>query len=329
MLRKQAKLVSGKGRCAAPGCHRGLKALFIRKLGRCSWCMGLSTLGALAGWALVALVRVLWPQPLVLVIALAVAVSFTILLVSHLTVFTIRRATSVVSRSGEGKALERREFMGTLVKVGAAALAVPLFGGIGGKTRGVSASPVGDAEGPTLTNMWHELEFQIKGHTFSSHTSFSDEVNTLRISDETGAVFDSRFTATEMEFTQADSMGKQLGLVLKSVMGELQGKLQIGPFLLTASGPEDEVLADLTDQAERISDINKHLPDVSRLLLAVGALNQQERFKEYIFGLRLAGSDERLCEALCKCCEKGGLINISICCFACAICGIGRIRLTL
>ena len=83
--------------------------------------------GAVAGWATLALLIVVWPDPIFLLPALVVAVSFTLLLVAHLTVF-MARVAAVLRQPREARFMGRRQFAVTLLKIGVAAFGAALFG---------------------------------------------------------------------------------------------------------------------------------------------------------------------------------------------------------
>ena len=73
-------------------CPTGIKALLSRKLGRCPTCMRASAWGALTSWAAATALYFAWPIPALLVASLLLATAFTLLLLAHIIVFTVRTA---------------------------------------------------------------------------------------------------------------------------------------------------------------------------------------------------------------------------------------------
>lgn len=121
------------------------------KLGRCSYCMGMSLTGALVGWAALAAVVLNWPQFPFLNVLAVVPVAFTALWVLHLVTYAGRvvaaeRHTQQEAPHAIGSVMTRRR-MATVfaASVGFAAVAsalVPLSAladngnGCGGKVCG-------------------------------------------------------------------------------------------------------------------------------------------------------------------------------------------------
>ncbi len=70
-----------------------LRVLLSAKLGRCPRCMRSSLLDTLLSWAGFGLVRLVWPVPWLLIVALVVVGSCTVLLAAYLSVALKRTAT--------------------------------------------------------------------------------------------------------------------------------------------------------------------------------------------------------------------------------------------
>src|SRR5260370_28854327 len=113
------------------GCQHGrLRSLISAKLGRCRSCMRLSIVGTLAAWAMVGLLYALWPNPILLTLALLSAGSFTLLLVSHGVAVMARTAAQRGAR--DDRAVARPTFPGPLGKAAVAAVGAPLLSRLGG-----------------------------------------------------------------------------------------------------------------------------------------------------------------------------------------------------
>lgn len=88
------------------------------KLGRCARCSRISLVGSLVGWGLVAVLSLLWPNPLALLAALLTAVSLTVLTVSHLSTSAVPVAAALKATRDSGL-IERREYLIQLFKISA------------------------------------------------------------------------------------------------------------------------------------------------------------------------------------------------------------------
>ncbi|MBI4664658.1 MAG: DUF3624 family protein [Verrucomicrobia bacterium] len=108
-----------------------LRALFARKLGRCPMCMRASIIGSALSWIALAIVYFFVPTALLLVISSLVAVSFTVLMLTHICVFMARMGRALRELHGEEdrtslrlapneRAISRWQFMTTIAKGGIA-----------------------------------------------------------------------------------------------------------------------------------------------------------------------------------------------------------------
>src|SRR5262245_7364375 len=100
------------------------------KLGRCPRCMRLSIQGTVVAWGVVALLAASWPNSVALSLAALSATGLTLLALSHIIAFTLR-VRSATRTLPAGSGFERREFLGLFIKVGVAAFAYSLSGGLG------------------------------------------------------------------------------------------------------------------------------------------------------------------------------------------------------
>lgn len=118
-----------------------LRMLISAKLGRCPRCMRWSVIGSLTGWAVSAIVYFLWPNPILLSLSVLVAVSFTLLMISHIVVFMARVARTLrdhqpgkhdkaVLEMPKGQDVDRRQFMGPVVKAGLSFAVAGFFGSL-------------------------------------------------------------------------------------------------------------------------------------------------------------------------------------------------------
>lgn len=120
----------------AGGCCSGsLRSRFLWKLGRCPRCMRLALRGTVAGWAVTLVLLLLWPQPLALIPALLWTASFSVLMLAHVTTFTVRalatpRAPAVNAAADPAmeQTASRRQFFGRAATASSAAVLLALFG---------------------------------------------------------------------------------------------------------------------------------------------------------------------------------------------------------
>ena len=111
------KTVKSKAKRVIISWVKTMKRVTQMKLGRCRYCMRWSTRGTIAAWGTVALFSFAWPDPITLIPAIFVAVSFTVLTAMHSAVFAVRVVKETPETSGWG----RRQFLAGLFSVGAMA----------------------------------------------------------------------------------------------------------------------------------------------------------------------------------------------------------------
>lgn len=127
----------------------GFRSLISAKLGRCPRCIRAAFLGTLVTWVAVAVVLLMWPGSVMLLGTLAVAVSFTGLLLGHVAALTVRTASLLGSSRATPPALGgrwhqdagRRQFLIAVGRFSAGALFAAIFGA------GVTSRAT--AQGPT------------------------------------------------------------------------------------------------------------------------------------------------------------------------------------
>ena len=107
--------------------------VIARKLGVCPFCMRASALGAIAGWGVFALLSFFTAHPLLLIPALVIALAMSVLIAAHLAAYMARSAREVhhynaTAVSGERRAIARREFIAIVLRAGAYAATIAVFG---------------------------------------------------------------------------------------------------------------------------------------------------------------------------------------------------------
>jgi hypothetical protein len=117
-----------------------VRVLASAKLGRCTYCIRWSGKGTILGWALVAATILVWPQPIALGLAVAVAGAFSLLMLMHVGTFSVRIARGHARRvASPGRSLDRRAFL----RVGARAAGGALILALTGSARSAFGLPVG------------------------------------------------------------------------------------------------------------------------------------------------------------------------------------------
>jgi hypothetical protein len=118
-----------------------IRMLMSRKLGKCPKCMKASARGAFAGWIAYAILYLVRPTPLLRVFVLAVAASFSLLMISHIVAYTLRVTFCLrnSARDATGQAIpgnqsgsrwSRRQLLRASVQIGLVGGIVATFGSL-------------------------------------------------------------------------------------------------------------------------------------------------------------------------------------------------------
>lgn len=115
-----------------------LRAFIAGKLGRCGRCIRWSTFGALAAWTACGALWGLWPNRMLLVASIGIAVCLSLLTAMHLSVYTARVAIALrqmwtaepaepLMAGSEDPLLDRRRFLAKVFTAASVGFFLTLF----------------------------------------------------------------------------------------------------------------------------------------------------------------------------------------------------------